>query len=97
MSGSPRVWLAGALGLAVFAALAPGARADIPRHHKRVAHAHPSRVPVQTGPIHRDDFLDVGSVPDAGSDQRYFADTKEPRYELGPGIFGRFESSLNRP
>ncbi len=94
MSRPRRVWLGAFIAAATFALLAPGAEAGDLKHHRH-PHVYRAAPRVVTGPTHRDDFLDVGAVPDEGSDQRYFSDTKFPRYEVGPTIFQRFESSQN--
>ena len=94
MSRPRRIWLGAALAAATFALLAPGAEARELKHHRHLAHVR-GHNRVVTGPVHRDDFLDVGVVPDPGSDQRYFDDSKHVGYELGPTIFERFENSQN--
>jgi hypothetical protein len=95
MSRPRRISIAAALAVASSAWLAAGADATELKHHKHMAHAYHARAKVVTGSVHRDDFLDVGEIPDPGSDQRYFNDTKSAGYELGPTIFERFENSLN--
>ena len=76
-------WLLAAFALV---ALAPGAQAVEKKHHRHVAAHHAPKFVSNT----RSDYLDVGAVPDAGADQRYFNDTKGPNYYLGPAIFQRF-------
>lgn len=63
-----------------------------PVHHHPVAHRHvvARRAPVST-PLSDDAFLH-GSVPDVGSDDRYYSDTRSPpSSSFGPSIFSRWQ------
>jgi hypothetical protein len=83
-----RARLAAVLVLVTAAAVATGAQAKVHKPRRHVVA--PVRV-MERQHIPNEDYLNVGAVPDKGSDQRYFNDTRNPSYQLGPTIFQRFQ------
>ncbi len=65
-----------------------------PAHSGAVVRHHPVQRPAtvaSTTPLSDDAFLH-GTVPDVGSDNRYFTDTRSPSINsLGPTIFSKWQ------
>jgi hypothetical protein len=74
------------LGLAALAS----APAEAKQRHKHTAHApqaaHAPRVARSNVP----NYVSKGVDRNPGGDNRYFSDTKDPDYLVGPGIFQRW-------
>ncbi len=68
------------LGLAALAS----APAEAKRRHKHPAHA------PQVARSNVPNYVSKGVDRDPGGDNRYFSDTKDPDYLIGPGIFQRW-------